>query len=106
MGDANLDERLDGPFGNVQERRSASHVSPLAHGRRGVNEKYYNGHAFKTRWKNECPDSGDRSTRAAGYVGGDAHDRSRDCRAGTDGRGNVGHTWTATAIFDGCLGNS
>lgn len=47
MGGANLDKGLDGSFGNVQERRSASHVSPLAHGRRGVNEKYYDGHASK-----------------------------------------------------------
>lgn len=41
----NLDEGLDSPLGNVQERRPSTHVGPLAHGRRGINEEHYDGHA-------------------------------------------------------------
>lgn len=41
---SNLDKGLDGPFGDVQERRPATHIGALAHGRRGVDEEHYDGH--------------------------------------------------------------
>jgi len=42
--EANLDKGLDGPFGDVQERRPTTHVGPLTHGRRGVDEEHYDSH--------------------------------------------------------------
>lgn len=47
MGCANLDKGLDSPFGYVQECGPSTHVRPLAHRRRGVNEKYYDSHALE-----------------------------------------------------------
>jgi len=41
---ANLDKGLDGPFGDIQERWPATHVGPLTHGRRGVDEEHYDSH--------------------------------------------------------------
>jgi hypothetical protein len=43
---ADLDKGFDGPFGDVQERRPATHVGPLTHGGRGVDEEHYDSHAL------------------------------------------------------------
>lgn len=109
VGCANLDKGLDCPFGYVQECWPSTHVRPLAHWRRSVNEKYYDSHVLEiaenfntlitistTNMHLKIVSEQIRNDRCSAW------DSSRQLRFANQ-LANV-YTWM-TAILDGGLGN-